>query len=134
MFGFTIISTKKLEEMRASGFDYMVALKRTIEEKQKQIDALFEKLGKDLLETQQKQRDIELRKWCVEQYRACGRICDERAADIYRFVTTGDTAALDSSPLRFRIESLEQENKKLKEELAGLQEKYSDSQNHSSQD
>lgn len=95
MFGFTIIRTKKLEEMRESGFDYMVALKRTIEEKQKQIDALFEKLGKDLLETQQKQRDIELRKWSVEvgishpyhQYR--------NAENTYRYVKTGDTSIFE---------------------------------------
>ena len=94
MFGFTIIRTKKLEEMRESGFDYMVALKRTIEEKQKQIDALFEKLGKDLLETQQKQRDIELRKWSVEvglnhPYRQYWN-----AEVLYRYVSTGDTSSI----------------------------------------
>ncbi|MBQ7156678.1 MAG: hypothetical protein IJR86_02625, partial [Bacteroidaceae bacterium] len=86
-----------------------------LKKKGEELDAFISQQASVFFEQNEKQRDIELRKWCVEQYRACGRVCDERAADIYRVVTTGDATAIDSSPFRFRIESLEQENKKLKE-------------------
>lgn len=72
----------------------------------------------------EKQKELELRKWCVEQSLISGRPIDEKADIIYRYVTTGDATVLEEKSLRAENYLLERENKELKEKINKLERQW----------
>ena len=107
LFGFTIISTKELKRERAKNLqaikelnekvekDYEELKKRGEELKKKgeKLDAFIQKQASVFFEQNEKQRDIELRKWSLEH--SSYKSLNECAEFIYRYVKHGDTSAIE---------------------------------------
>jgi len=141
LFGFTIIRTDELKQERAKNLqaikelnekvekDYEELKKRGEELKKKgeELDAFIQKQALEFFEQTQKEKDIELRKWCVEKGMWC-RGCDvgEYAELIYRYVTTGDTAIF--AELKEFREWKKENEKKAKEKKASKSHQDSPSQ------
>lgn len=101
MFGFTIIRTDELKQERAKNLQAIKELNEKVEKdyeelkkKGEELDAFISQQASVFFEQNEKQRDIELRKWSVEvglnhPYRQYWN-----AELLYRYVSTGDTSSI----------------------------------------
>ena len=134
LFGFTIIRTDELKQERAKNLQTIKELNEKVEKdykelkkKGEELDAFISQQASVFFEQNEKQKDIELRKWCVEKGMWC-RGCDvgEYAELIYRYVTTGDTAIF--AELKEFREWGKKKEKKAKEKKASKSHQDSPSQ------
>ncbi len=109
MFGFTIIRTDELKQERAKNLqaikelnekvekDYEELKKRGEELKKKgeELDAFISQQASVFFEQNEKQRDIELRKWSVEVGLNHPYYRFRNAENTYRYAKTGDTSIFE---------------------------------------